>query len=62
MNVPKMKYKCYDCGKYFNEYQEVREDRGEFWGIPCFETVCYCPYCGGDFDTVEVVEAVEQEV
>ena len=63
MNNKKMKYrfKCWDCGKYFNEYEEVREDRGEFWGIPCFETVAYCPYCGGDFGAAEDVEKAEVE-
>ena len=26
-----------------------KESRGECWGMPCFESVCGCPECGGDF-------------
>lgn len=56
-----MRFKCWDCGKYFNEYNISHEDRGEFWGIPCFEDVPVCPYCGGDFDEAETVEQAEME-
>ena len=55
----KYKFKCWDCGRYFNQYDEVQEDRGEFWGTQCYETMAYCPYCGGDFDRVEEVEKAE---
>jgi hypothetical protein len=57
----KMRFKCWECGRYFNEYKEVQESRGEFWGIPCSETMCYCPYCNGDFDEAEVVEKAERD-
>lgn len=57
----KMRFKCWECGKTFNEYKEVQESRGEFWGIPCSETMCYCPYCDGDFDEREVVEKAERD-
>lgn len=50
-------YKCNDCGKEFLEPQAVEEDRGEFWGMPCSETMYYCPECGsGDFEEIEVEE------
>jgi len=39
--------KCEDCGSIFDddELATWREDRGEFWGQPCFETVTGCPHC-----------------
>jgi hypothetical protein len=42
--------KCYDCGRVFeeSELKAVNESRGEFWGAPCYETMYYCPFCGGD--------------
>lgn len=45
------KCKCEDCGEIFFEdeadYERVREDRGEYWGQPCYEDVTYmhCPNC-----------------
>lgn len=54
-------YKCWDCGAYFDEYDKVKEYRGEFWGTPAYETMCVCPVCGGDFDLAEIVEAEEAE-
>ena len=41
-------FKCYDCGHTFEEPKPVQEPRGEFWGMPCTETMYYCPYCGSD--------------
>lgn len=46
-----MKFYCIDCGKYIDGAENlkyVNESRGEFWGSPCYETMCYCPYCDGD--------------
>lgn len=42
--------KCEDCGRVFEaaELKEVQEYRGEYWGIPSFETMYYCPFCDGD--------------
>ena len=58
----KEKFRCFDCGKYFDDPKAVEEDRGEFWGIPCTETVYYCPYCMGEFDDADVVDkALEEE-
>ena len=42
---------CLECGRIFNE-DEIdvwEESRGEFWGMPCSETVDGCPSCGGDY-------------
>lgn len=47
-----MAYKCYECGHIFEEGEEARweEDRGEFWGMPCTETMTGCPNCKGGFE------------
>lgn len=39
--------KCEDCGLIFaeDELAEWQEDRGEFWGQPCFQTLQGCPHC-----------------
>lgn len=42
------RFVCNRCGAVFNAPQQVEEDRGEFWGIPCTETMYYCPECGRD--------------
>ena len=43
--------KCYECGWVgdSSELRAVQESRGEFWGIPCSETVYYCPCCGSEY-------------
>ena len=41
-------FKCYECNEVFDKPDEVEEDRGEFWGIPCTETMSYCPHCGSE--------------
>lgn len=42
--------KCEDCGWIGDpeELRKVEEPRGEFWGVPCSETMYYCPCCGSD--------------
>lgn len=42
-----MKYKCDDCGAVFEEEDIAvwKESRGEFWGMPAYETMCGCPNC-----------------
>lgn len=42
--------KCCDCGWTGETYelQRVEESRGEFWGMPAYETMYYCPNCGSD--------------
>lgn len=47
-------YRCEDCGALFYEPKAVQESRGEYWGVPCSETVYYCPCCGSEcFDEVK---------
>ena len=41
-------YKCEDCGCIFSTPKRVEEDRGEFWGMPAYEAMYYCPRCGSD--------------
>ena len=42
-------YKCIECEAVFDEPKTWEEDRGEFWGFPCSETVSGCPECRGDY-------------
>lgn len=63
---------CAACKSWFDDYSEetVEESRGEFWGMPCSETMHYryCPYCGEDydegeiFDEEDIVEDEDEEV
>lgn len=47
-------YRCNDCGAIFDDPQAVEEDRGEFWEMPCTETMYYCPCCESeDFDVYD---------
>ena len=55
-------FKCKDCGAIFEEPEEIRDYRGEFWGFPAYETVSCCPCCGGDdFKTYYEWEDEEEE-
>ena len=47
-------YKCIECEAIFEDPETWEEDRGEYWGVPCTETVSGCPKCRGGFE-----EAVE---
>ena len=49
---------CLWCGKVFedDDVAHWQEDRGECWGVRCYETVSGCPNCHGDY-----VEAVKCE-
>lgn len=42
--------KCEECGLIFDESEVAvwRENRGEFWGQPCYETMRGCPKCYSD--------------
>jgi hypothetical protein len=52
-------YRCNDCGCEFCQPKAVEESRGEFWGIPCSETMYYCPNCeSDDFDETDEDEPV----
>lgn len=46
-----MSYKCYECGHVFDEsdLDFWEEDRGEYWGTRCSETLSGCPKCRGDY-------------
>ena len=52
------KYICYNCGNEFEELISWEESRGEFWGVPCYETCYGCPACHSD--DVEEVKDDEQ--
>ena len=54
-------FKC-ECGAIFEEPKLVRESRGEFWGVPCWEDMYYCPYCGDScFDEYNEEDEEEDE-
>lgn len=38
-------YKCLDCGLEFDTPAVIEEDRGEFWGVRCYEKLQVCPCC-----------------
>ena len=42
---------CVECGHLFDEEKIAvwQESRGEYWGVPCFESVGGCPICKGHF-------------
>lgn len=46
--------KCTDCGNTFEEPITWQESRGEYWGVPCSETVSGCPCCKGDYEEAVV--------
>ena len=50
-----MFYRCNNCRCEFDEIGSWEEDRGEFWGTPCSETMYGCPNCY-DTDIEEVNE------
>ena len=47
-----MMYRCIECGQVFDEPDTWKEDRGEFWGVSCSETMSGCPECQGDYEEV----------
>ena len=49
-------FMCYECQNEFDTPKYVQESRGEFWGMPCSETMSYCPFCGSEaFDERDIV-------
>ena len=47
-------FKCNECGAIFEETATWNESRGEFWGMPCSETMHGCPECfSTDYDEFE---------
>ena len=56
-------YRCNDCGREFDELEFWQESRGEFWGIPCTETMSGCPYCySGDYDKYDEEDSEVTEI
>ena len=53
--------KCGDCMKRFFEPQIFREPRGDFWGMPAYEDVAVCPYCGSEFIFIDESENCNNE-
>ena len=58
-----MAYKCVECGHIFEEGEQIRwdEDRGEFWGSSCSETMSGCPRCGGFYEETKSCEICGSE-
>lgn len=50
----KKMYRCNDCGCEFEEPKEIKENMGEFWGMPAYETWYVCPNCNdNDYEEME---------
>ncbi len=43
------KYVCLECYHIFDEPKSWKEDRGEYFGSPCYEKFSGCPDCGGAY-------------
>lgn len=52
-------YCCLECGHIFSddEVSTWRENRGEYWGESCYESVSGCPYCKGDYVRIHKCDA-----
>lgn len=62
MDIVGYRFACRNCGEGFDDPDVVEEDRGEFWGMPAYEEMWYCPCCGSDdFDEAEIVLAEQEE-
>ena len=42
-------FKCNCCGETFEKPIVIRESRGEYWGLPCYEELTVSPCCKDDF-------------
>lgn len=51
--------KCNDCGAVFDKPLIVHESRGEYWGVPCWEDMAYCPFC--ESEAIEDVYFEEED-
>lgn len=57
-----MMFRCYDCGREFETPDTFQEYRGEFWGMPAYETVSCCPFCRSDeYDEIKNNSAEVEE-
>ena len=62
LNLRGFQFVCHSCGNGFDEPEKVQEDRGEFWGMPAYEEMWYCPCCGSeDFDEIQDSDFEEDE-
>ena len=55
-----MMFKCGDCEMLFDEPETVRESRGEFYGMPAYEDISICPYCGSEFIFIDGEECEDE--
>lgn len=55
------KIRCCHCNIILDEEEliTIEDYRGEFWGVPAYETISVCPYCR--MDDLEDVEEEEEE-
>ena len=46
-----LKIRCDCCNNTFDadELLHIEESRGEFWGMPAYETMTYCPCCYNNY-------------
>lgn len=56
-----MSYKCRDCGNVFEYPALWEESRGEYWGLPAYETVSGCPECRGDYEELKPCKICNSE-
>ena len=49
-------YICSDCGYVFEEFDTTEENRGQYWGVDCTETIRVCPKCKGAFEEAEMCQ------
>lgn len=55
-------YRCGECEREFYDLKKYSEPRGEYWGIPCWEDIWGCPFCGSyDYAEVRYDEYEEEE-
>lgn len=43
------KYVCLECYHVFDEPKNWKESRGEYFGVPSYESFSGCPKCGGAY-------------
>lgn len=55
---------CIDCNRTFDESELAswNEDRGEFWGQRCYETMQGCPFCHScDYEEYKESEEIDND-
>ena len=47
-------YICKDCESTFDKPDTYRENVGEYWGTPAYQTFGCCPYCkSGEYEEMK---------